>query len=89
MNKVSSMSELLSLFNKERKVNKNQWFICHFETPLHYIDLKAYNTWIQVLTITDKSDNALLLRDGSVCEQTVKACNTWLERTIKSIIKLV
>jgi len=87
MDKVSSIGELLFLFNKQRKANRNKWLICHFETPLHYIDLKAYNTWIQVLMITDKSDNALLLHDGSLCEQTVKACNGWLERTIKSIIK--
>ena len=66
--------EFISLVNKERKANKNNWVILQEEVEGKIVGIKSYDLWIQRLEV----DN---IKDGAHCS-SVKQFNEYLNRRI-------
>lgn len=82
---LNSKSEILTYFNQQRKANKNKWLVLTIEYDNCIIQIKSYNTWIQILRVT-KPEIKHTCQDSSVMDLPVKAMNDWLEKALIDLI---
>lgn len=82
---LNSKSEILTYFNQQRKANKNKWLFLTIQYKNLIIQIKSYNTWIQVLQVTN-IEKCKVLKDSSVMDLSVKAINDWLDKSFDYLL---
>lgn len=82
---LNSKSEILTYFNQQRKANKNKWLFLTIEYENCIIQIKSYNTWIQILRVTKPEIN-YTCQDSSVMDLSVKAINDWLDKSFDYLL---
>ena len=70
---MEEISNLVKLFNKERKANKNDWVFFNYTIQGEVVSVKSYNTWIQVLKIGDR------IKDSGPMDCKVKDMEIYLK----------
>ena len=82
---LETRTDILNVWNSERKLNKNKWISLTLGFKSYIIKIKSFNTWIQVIAIEDTVMDTLIT-DSSVMELSVKTASEWMNQFIKSTI---
>jgi len=65
------MKNLLKSFNAKRRANKNKWIEFAHTLDGRVVQIKSYNTWIQIIQVNG-------MRGGSPMELSVKKMNEFI-----------
>lgn len=67
--------EFIKLANDQRKANKHRWVFLSESVGSNLVQYKAYNTWVQILSING-------IKDSSPMDISVKQFNDFLINAI-------
>lgn len=78
--KMEEISNLIKLFNQERKANKNTWLFFNYSIHGEDIAIKSFNTYIQVIKIGDR------VKDSGPMDCKVKDMTQFLKDILHSTL---
>jgi len=80
---MKTANDLVKKFTEVRKSNKNKWYLfCENYNGFH-IQMKCYNTWIQIIRVAH--NDRVIINSGSPMDMKVKELNKWLNDLLNNL----